>query len=357
MPGPLHGLKVIEMCALGPVPLAGQLMADLGADVIVIDRTVGPPDPAAVNRRNKQSVVLDLKTEDGLHCALELIRTADVLMEGFRPGVMERLGLAPDDLLQTNPRLVVGRMTGWGQTGPLASTAGHDINYLAVTGALHAMGRRDDPPFPPLNLVADYGGGAMFLIFGVLAAVFERHTSGRGQIIDTAMIEGVPAMMGLIQEMYSRNQWQLHRQHNTLDGGAPFYRCYETSDARYIAVGAIEPPFFKEFLELAGLPLSDMEKQHDQQHWPSMCERYAVHFKTRTRDEWQVVFNGSDACVAPVLNFDEAADNPHNQARQVFTQVEGVVQTAVVPRFSRSTPSPIRPPVGAGAHTAELLAP
>ncbi len=356
MPGPLSGLRVIEMSALGPVPLAGQLMADQGAEVIVIDRRESPADTNEVNRRNKQSVVLDLKAADGLRMARQLIDTADVLIEGFRPGVMERLGLGPEPLQASNPGLIFGRMTGWGQSGPLAQTAGHDINYLSITGALHAIGHGDEAPVPPLNLVADYGGGAMFLLFGVLSALYERRQSGLGQVVDAAMIEGVPAMMGLIQEMFARDQWQQKRQCNPLDGGAPFYRCYETGDGKYIAVGAIEAQFFRQFIELAGLPLTDVDIQNDRTQWPAMCERYAVHFKRRTRDEWQAVFEGSDACVSPVLNFEEAAEYHHNKERSVFIAPDGVLQTCVVPKFSRSTAALVKVPVGAGENTAEITA-
>lgn len=356
MPGPLKGLRVIEMCALGPVPLAGQLMADQGADVIVVDRKTAAADATDINRRNKRSVVFDLKSSEELSRAKALIDTADILIEGFRPGVMERLGLGSQALLASNPRLIFGRMTGWGQTGTLASTAGHDINYLAVTGALHAIGRGGQPPVPPLNLVADYGGGAMFLLFGVLSALYERNHSNRGQVVDAAMIEGVPAMMGLIHTMFANDQWQQQRASNPLDGGAPYYRCYETLDGKYLSVGAIEPHFFKCFIELAGLPSSDIDIQNDQSQWPAMCERYAAHFKSRTREQWQEVFAGTDACVAPVLNFDEAASFPHNCEREVFITPDNVLQTTVVPRFSRSHPEPIRAPVGAGASTHEVMA-
>jgi alpha-methylacyl-CoA racemase len=336
MKGPLQGLVVIEMAALGPVPLAGQLMADLGASVTIIDRSSAPADPTDINRRNKQAQALNLKSEAGLQQARELIGKADVLIEGFRPGVMERLGLGPQDLHAFNPGLIFGRMTGWGQTGPLANTAGHDINYLAITGALHAIGRRNEPPVPPLNLAADYGGGAMFLIMGVLSALYERNTTGKGQVIDAAMIEGVPAMMGLIQQMFARGQWQQQRESNMLDGGAPYYRCYETKDNKYLSVGAIEPQFFKQLVELAGLPQTDLAIQNDQSQWPAMAERYAAHFKTRTRDEWCRIFEGSDACVAPVLDFDEAAQHPHNVARGVFVSPDGVLQTRPVPVFNKS---------------------
>ncbi len=356
MAGPLEGLRIIEMCALGPVPLAGQLMADLGADVTVIDRRNTSADPTQVNRRNKRSVVFDLKSPQGLGNAKHLIDSADILLEGFRPGVMERIGLGPDTLHVTNPGLIYGRMTGWGQTGPLSHTAGHDINYLAITGALHAIGRENQPPVPPLNLVADYGGGAMFLIFGVMSALYERQRSGLGQVVDAAMIEGVPAMMGLIQEMFARGEWQQTRESNPLDGGAPFYRCYETLDGKYLSVGAIEPQFFKCFVELAGLPQSDIDIQNNQQHWADMCERYAAHFKTRTREEWQNIFDGSDACVAPVLNFNEAAEHEHNTRRGVFISPDGVLQTSVVPKFSRSHPAPVRQPEGAGESTVALSA-
>ena len=355
MSGPLKNLVVIELAALGPVPLAGQLLADMGADVTVIDRRSAAAEPTNINRRNKKSVALNLKHEAGLLAAKKIIATADIVLEGFRPGVMEKRGLGPEDLQQLNPRLILGRMTGWGQQGPLSQRAGHDINYLAITGALHAIGRNGEPPVPPLNLAADYGGGAMFLITGVLSALFERSQSGRGQVIDAAMVDGVPAMMGLIHTMIAQNHWNNNRENNMLDGGAPYYRCYETLDHKYMAVGAIEPQFFKQFVELAGLPESDLADQNDQSRWPEMRKRYAALFKTKTRDQWDAIFTDSDACVTPVLDFSEVASHDHNQARGVFSQPDGVLQSSPAPRFSR-TPSPTPLPVQApGAHTEQIL--
>ncbi|MDP3924122.1 MAG: CaiB/BaiF CoA-transferase family protein, partial [Hydrogenophaga sp.] len=308
MNGPLAGLRVVEFSGIGPGPLAGQLLADLGADVVTIDRaSCAAPDRSDVNRRNKRSVALDLRRPEGVEAALRLIDHADVLIEGFRPGVMERLGLGPEDCRVRHPRLVYGRMTGWGQTGPLAHTAGHDLNYLALTGALGAIGPAEGPPLPPLNLVADFGGGAMFLVFGVLAALFERSRSGLGQVIDAAMVDGVPAMMGLLYGLLARGQWSERRGSNLLDGGAPFYACYATLDGRHMALGAIEPPFFADFLLRAGLPAEWSAAQADPARWPALREAIAEAFARHTQAHWCRVFDGSDACVAPVLAFSEAA--------------------------------------------------
>ena len=301
MSGALSGLKVVEMAGLGPCPLAGQLLADHGADVVVIDRASRKPDPRDVNHRGKRSVAVNLKSEAGVEVARKLIAQADVLIEGFRPGVMEKLGLGPEECLTLNPRLIYGRMTGWGQDGPLAHTAGHDLNYLSITGALHAMGRKGEPPVPPLNLAADYGGGTMFLLFGVLMALYERSSSGKGQVLDVAMSEGVPAMMGLLHSMLAQGFWSPQRDSNMLDGAAPYSRCYETKDAKFLSVGAIEPQFYAELVQLAGLPEADRSTQNDRGIWPDRAEAYAALFRTKTRDEWVKIFDGSDACVAPVL--------------------------------------------------------
>jgi alpha-methylacyl-CoA racemase len=343
--GPLKGLAVIEMSAIGPVPLAGQLMADLGADVTVIDRSPVPPDPVQINRRGKASTVLDLKAPEGLERLREMIVAADVLLEGFRPGVMERLGLGPQDCLARNPRLVFGRMTGWGQDGPLAQTAGHDINYIALTGALHAIGTAERP-VPPLNLLGDYGGGTMFLLLGVLAALYERASSGRGQVVDAAMVDGVPAMMGLIHELHARGRWTPAREANWLDGGAPYYACYETADGRHLAVGALEDQFFARLAQGMGLSDDLIANREDRSRWPEMRETYTAIFLSRTRDEWMAEFGGTDACVAPVLTLEEAELDSQMAARGAFVRQGGVLQSGAAPRFSR-TPGAVRP-VGQG---------
>jgi alpha-methylacyl-CoA racemase len=355
MSGPLTSSRVVEFSGIGPGPLVGQLLADLGADVVTVDRRSAKADPADVNRRNKRSAALDLHKAEGLAAVRCLLAGADVLIEGFRPGVMERLGLGPDACLRANPRLVYGRMTGWGQTGPLAHTAGHDINYLGITGALHAIGRPDEPPVPPLNLVADFGGGSMFLILGILAALFERSKSGHGQVVDAAMVDGVPAMMGLLHGMMARGQWSEQRGCNLLDGGAPFYRTYRTADGKFISVGAIEPEFFAELVRRAGLPESQIKIQNDPEQWPAMHERYTELFRMRTRDEWTALFDGSDACAVPVLSFTEAAEHPHNTARGTFFRQDGVVQAAPAPRFGRTPAARPRPPGAPGADTHAVL--
>lgn len=352
MPGPLNTLKVVEFSGLGPAPLAGQLLADLGAQVITIDRKIAPADPCDVNRRGKKSVVLNLKSEAGLAAAQRLIAGSDILIEGFRPGVMERLGLGPKTCAET---LIYARMTGWGQDGPLAQVAGHDITYLALTGALHAMGSADAPPVPPLNLVADYGGGTMFLIFGILAAVIERSVSGKGQVVDAAMVDGVPAMMGLIHGMLAQGSWHETRGDNLLDGAAPFYRCYTCADGKFIAVGALEPQFYAALLSGLGLSAAHAQTQNDKRTWPARRAEFAEVFKTKTRDAWAEIFEGSDACVAPVLTFSEAAQHPHVAARGALTRRDGVLQSGSAPRFSRSDPALPAAPTGMGADTQEVL--
>ena len=355
MTGPLKGLKLVEMAGLGPCPLAGQLMADLGAEVVVIDRKSAPADPTDVNRRGKQSVALNLKSADGLAAARRIIAQADILIEGFRPGVMEKLGLGPADCHAINPALIFGRMTGWGQQGPLAMTAGHDINYLSLSGALGAIGTEDGPPVPPLNLVADYGGGTMFLIFGVLAALYERGQSGKGQVVDAAMVDGVPAMMGLIHQWLARGHWGQGRESNLLDGGAPFYRCYATSDGRALSVGPLEPQFFAELVALAGLPPEHRADQNDPGTWPDRRALYAQVFARKTRDDWMAIFAGSDACVAPVLDWDEVEAHPHNAARGTFVRVGGVMQAAPAPRFDRTPAATPAAPGAPGQETDQVL--
>ncbi len=347
MGGPLAGLKIIEMAAIGPVPLAGQLLGDLGADVVVIDRKSGRPDPTDINRRNKRSIALDLKSEAGRATLLKLLETADILIEGFRPGVMEKLGLGPTDCPD---HIIYGRMTGWGQHGPLAQTAGHDINYLAITGLLHAIGPKDRP-VPPLNMVADYAGGNMFLLMGVLSALYERQTSGKGQVIDAAMSDGVPVLASLIHSMIARGQWTPQRESNMLDGGAPFYRCYETADGKHMSVGPLEPQFFTAMSDILGIELP----QYDRTQWPIHHERLREIFASRTRDEWTASFDGTDACVAPVLDWAEAPDHPHNVARETFIAPDGISQAAPAPRFSRSPSGAPHTPATAGADRDAIL--
>lgn len=352
MVGPLGSLRVVEFSGLGPAPLAGQLLADLGADVITVDRKAARADPTDINRRGKRSVVLNLKSPEGLEAAQRLIASSDVLIEGFRPGVMERLGLGPDTCKET---LIYARMTGWGQEGPWAQTAGHDINYLALTGALHAMGDADRAPVPPLNMVADYGGGTMFLLLGILSAVIERGVSGKGQIVDAAMVDGVPAMMGLIHSMLARGQWSEARGTNWLDGGAPFYRCYTCACGGYISVGALEPQFHALLLEKAELPVDHQETQNDATQWAARHALYAQAFQRKSRDDWAEIFADSDACVAPVLTFSEAQFHPHMAARQTIIAPNGIAQAAPAPRFSRTTSAMPKPPTAVGADTGDVL--
>lgn len=341
MSSPLSSLRIIEMVGLGPAPLAGQLLADLGAEVIVIDRKSGMDISREVNRRGKQSIALNLKEPKGIETALKMIEEADILIEGFRPGVMERLGLSPDECLEANPKLVYARMTGWGQEGPLSHSAGHDLNYLAITGALHAMGKDGEPPVPPLNLVADYGGGSMFLIMGILSAIIERGISGKGQIVDAAMVDGVPAMMGMIHSMLAQGTWVNQREDNFVDGGAPYYRCYTCADGEYLSVGCIEPQFFAEFIKLAKLDEGLAKNQNDKSKWPALHTLFEDTIAQKTRDEWAAIFEGTDACVAPVLDFEEATHYPHNKQREAFVTQNNVTQTSPAPRFSRSkTPLP-----------------
>ncbi|MEW5420885.1 CaiB/BaiF CoA transferase family protein [Amorphus sp. 3PC139-8] len=355
--GPLHGIRIIEMAGLGPAPLAAQLLADLGADVITVDRKSGPVDPTDVSRRNKRSVALNLKDPDGTRACRRLIDGADVLIEGFRPGVMERLGLGPQSCFETNPRLVYGRMTGWGQEGPWAKAAGHDINYISLSGALNAVGHKDRPPVPPLNFFGDYGGGSMFLIFGVLAALLEREKSGQGQVVDAAMVDGVSAMMSMFYTMRARGAWSSEREANMLDGGAHFYRCYETKDGKAVSVGAIEPQFYAELCEKAGLPHDPPEVQYDKGAWPGLTEKFAEIFRQKTRDEWAAIFAGSDACVAPVLTIEESERHPHLSARDVVFRGEGeVLQAAPAPRFARTPAGAVRSPCAQGGDSADVLA-
>ena len=365
MTGPLSGVRVIELAAIGPAPFAGALLGDLGADVVRIDRPplpgapVDPPPRFDFYNRNKRSLVLDLKQPGDVQTLLRLVRKADVLIEGFRPGVTERLGLGPAECLAANPRLVYGRMTGWGQQGPLALDAGHDINYLALTGALHSIGSAGQPPAPPLNLVADLGGGAMYLAVGVLAAVIEARQSGRGQVVDAAMVDGVANLMSAFQALRQRGLWTDGRGENIVDGGAPYYGSYETSDGKHLAVGAMEPQFYAALLQglgLADAPVPPLPAQNDRSAWPVLRERFATVFRTRTRDDWVQAFAGCDACIAPVLSIDEAPLHPQMQARDTFTHFDDALHPSPAPRFSRTPGSLRRPAPAAGQHNQEVLA-
>ena len=343
------------MSGLGPCPLAGQLLADMGAEVIVVDRASAKVDPTDINRRNKQSIAINLKTSEGLAVAKKLAGRADILIEGFRPGVMEGLGLGPDSCLEANPALIYGRMTGWGQTGPLAKTAGHDINYLAITGALNSIGLKDTPPVPPLNLVADYGGGTMFLLFGVLSALFERSQSGKGQVVDAAMVDGVPAMMGLLHSWMAQQQWSTQRESNLLDGGAPFYRCYETADGKYLSIGSLEPKFFAELVEKIGIEENGLTNQYDAASWSDQHDEYTEIFLSKGLDEWMAIFEGSDACVTPVLDINEVEFHPHNAERETFIRIDGVLQASPAPRFSRTPAAKPQAPTAPGENSEAIL--
>ncbi|MGA0795266.1 MAG: CaiB/BaiF CoA transferase family protein [Quisquiliibacterium sp.] len=345
--GPLNGIKVLEFEAIGPGPFCGMMLSDMGADVLLVER---PQDPGLgvgrarwtdVMSRGRRSVTLDLKTPEGVQAAIELAGKADALIEGFRPGVMERIGLGPEVLLATNPRLVYGRMTGWGQQGPLAQRAGHDINYIALTGALHAIGRVGEAPVPPLNLVGDFGGGGMLLAFGIACGLLEAKNSGKGQVVDAAMVDGASTLAAMFFGMMAANRWSETRGDNVLDTGAPWYDTYETRDGKYVAIGSIEAKFYAELLERLGLAGEPLPAQHDRAGWPVLRARFAEVFKSRTRDEWVQVFDGSDACFAPVLTFSEARTDAHNVARGTHVQVGKIQQPGPAPRFSR-TPGQIQ---------------
>jgi alpha-methylacyl-CoA racemase len=360
--GPLKGLRVIELSAIGPVPLCGQLLSDLGADVVLVDRLapsglgLALPRRHDLNLRNRRSVAIDTRHPDGREAVLKLVEGADVLLEGFRPGAAERMGLGPADCRARNPRLVYGRMTGFGQQGPLASVAGHDLNYIALTGALHAIGPAGGAPVPPLNLVGDYGGGALYLALGVMAAVFERQTSGQGQVVDAAMVDGAASLMGVFFGLKAAGQWGGPRGGNLLDGGAPFYACYETADGRWLSVAPLEPKFFAEFVRVAGLDERFIRGQYQQSLWPQMRTAIAARIRERTRADWEAAFAGGDACVAPVLDLDEAPGHAHARARGAFVDVDGTVQPAPAPRFERSVPPVPSAPPDPGQHTDTLLA-
>ncbi len=355
--GPLTGLKIIELQGIGPGPFCGMMLADMGAEVVRVDRASSVGQASVdVLARSRKSIAVDLKVPDGVETVLRLVAGSDALIEGFRPGVMERLGLGPDVCLERNPRLIYGRMTGWGQTGPLAHAAGHDINYIALTAALHSIGEKGRRPTPPLNLVGDFGGGGMLLAFGMVAALFERSRSGKGQVVDAAMTDGSALLMNGLFGMMNGEHWLPERGSNLLDGGAHFYGTYETKDGEYISIGSIEPQFYALLLEKSGLgEQQDIGPQMDRAQWPDMQRRLEAIFKSKTREEWDEIMLGTDICYAPVLNFRDAIAHPHNDARNTFVAVDGIHQAAPAPRFSRTSPKPPSAAVAAGAHTDEIL--
>lgn len=352
MAGPLDGVKVVELASTGPGPFCGMLLADLGADVVCIERAGTQRGESDITSRGKRRVAIDLQSSEGGDAAMSLIARADLLVEGFRPGVMERLGLGPVPCQRANPRLVYGRMTGWGQTGPLSGAAGADINYIAITGALHAIGRPGEPPPPPLNYVGENGSGAMLLAVGLLAALHEARSSGRGQVVDAAMTDGAALLSSMFYGMKAAGEWSNRRGENLLDGGAYFYDTYACADGKFVSVGAVEPRFFQRLCELCGLDADFCSAQMNRARWPLMKLRLADLFLTRTRDEWCELLEGTDACFAPVLDWDEAPLHPHNQARGTFVSVQGVVQPAAAPRFSRT---PARAPALSTAHPVERI--
>ena len=354
--GPLNGLKIVEFAGIGPGPFCGMLLSDLGADVVRVDRQGGRGGaPSDITSRGRRSVALDLKSPSAVEACLKLMDRADAIIEGFRPGVMERLGLGPDVALKRNPKLVYGRMTGWGQTGPYAQAAGHDMNYIAITGALHAIGTKDKP-VPPLNLVGDFGGGALYLAFGLLAGVIQARETGKGQVVDCAMSDGAASLMAMFYGMKASGIWKEERRSNLLDGGAHFYDTYQCSDGKWISIGSIEPQFYALLLEKTGTTDPDFQRQMDRTIWPELREKLARTIATKTQAEWTELMAGSDVCFAPVLDLEEAPKHPHNAARRTFVEVAGVVQPAPAPRFS-ATPGAIQgPPPAIGAHNREALA-
>jgi alpha-methylacyl-CoA racemase len=359
--GPLAGVRILEFEAIGPAPFCGMLLSDLGADILLVDRTEDAQLGFQRERwydvmfRGRRSVTLDLKTKGGVEAALALADRADALIEGFRPGVMERLGLGPDVLIARNSKLVYARMTGWGQEGPLAPRAGHDIDYIALSGALHAIGRHGQPPPPPLNLVGDFGGGGMLLAFGVACALFEAERSGKGQVVDAAMIDGASLLSTMFWGLQAAGHWSDERGANVLDSGAPWYDTYETKDGGFVAIGAIEPKFYAELLRRLGLDGVALPEQNDRSGWPALRERFAAAFRTRTRDEWRRVFEGSDACFAPVLTFREAAEHAHAAARKAYITLGNVTQPAPAPRFSRTPGAALSAPPERGERGRDAL--
>ncbi|MFH0788197.1 MAG: CaiB/BaiF CoA-transferase family protein [Pseudomonadota bacterium] len=357
--GPLKGVKIVEVGGIGPGPFCAMMLADMGADILRVERKghlAGPVEPRYnVWHRNRRSVSIDLKKPEGREVLLKLIEKSDALIEGFRPGVMEGLSLGPDVSLERNPKLVFGRMTGWGQDGPLAQAAGHDINYIALSGALYAIGRPDEKPVPPLNLIGDLGGGGMLLAFGIVCGLHETQRSGRGQIVDAAMVDGAALLMGIFYAMRAAGTWTDKRGANILDGGAHFYDTYETLDGKWVSIGSIEPKFYALLLEHTGIKDPDFQVQMDRTKWLDLKRKLAEVFKTKTRDEWCRIMEGTDVCFAPVLSLEEAPNHPHNVLRKTFIEFEGLLQPAPAPRFSRTQPEIHASPPMPGEHTESAL--
>lgn len=355
--GPLKGLKIIEMAGIGPGPFCGMVLADLGAEIIRVDRVsaIGTGSKQDAANRGKRSIAVDLKSEEGVEVVLKLVETADAIFEGFRPGVMERLGLGPDVCSQRNERIVFGRMTGWGQEGPLANAAGHDINYISLTGALAAIGRPGSPPVPPLNLIGDFGGGGMLLALGLVAALLESKESKKGQVVDAAMTDGSALLMTMIYTMQSSGVWKTSMGSNLLDGGSHFYDTYECKDGKFISIGSIEPQFYALLCQIADLDEEVFGKQMSRDSWPEQKEEITKIFLNKTRDEWCDLMEGTDVCFAPVLDMSEAPKHPHNIERKTFIDLEGVTQPAPAPRFSRTEPEVVSSPSIVGEHTNEVL--
>ena len=357
--GPLEGVRVVELQGIGPGPFCGMMLADMGAEIIRVDRSSAVGQKASATdflARGRKSIAVDLKNPEGVETVLRLIDGADALIEGFRPGVTERLGLGPDVCLERNPGLVYGRMTGWGQNGSMASAAGHDINYISLSGALHAIGEKDRNPTPPLNLVGDFGGGGMLLAFGIAAALFEKQKSGQGQVIDAAMTDGSALLMNAVFGIMNTGHWNPERGTNLLDGGAHFYGSYRTKDDKHISIGSIEPQFYQLLLEKTGLANdADLPKQMSRQDWPILREKLELIFLEKTRNEWDAIMLGTDICYAPILTLEEAASHPHNKERGTFEQSDGVIQASPAPRFSRTSPEMPEASTAAGADTDEIL--
>jgi alpha-methylacyl-CoA racemase len=359
--GPLSGIKILEIQGIGPGPFCAMMLSDMGAEVLRIDRAQNvhgeDPDKPSLDflARGRRSIGVDLKHPDGVEAVLRLVEKADALLEGFRPGVMERLGLGPDACLERNPRLVYGRMTGWGQEGPLSQAAGHDINYIALAGALDSIGRQGEPPLAPLNLVGDFGGGGLILAYGIVCALVERATSGRGQVVDAAMVDGAAALMTIFHGAQQSGWWKDERGTNLLDTGAHFYEVYETKDGKYVSLGSIEPQFYAELIEKTGLAGEELPNQMDRSGWAEMKERFREIFRQKTRDEWCEIMEGSDVCFAPVLSMTECQQHPHIRARNTFVEVAGAPHPGPAPRFSRTRVEVQGPPPHPGQHTDEAL--